>query len=143
LLLSSESGTEFDDITVGVYHPAEKSAKFLELKDNNALAFDSLPLYVEPLTGVHLVQSNAIIRYIARTKGIVINYCTACCKICYNISSNTKFIVAQNSIGILEANSIHLFIKRNNVYFRSLWERCKGSSRDGCSTYTIDTSIPT
>jgi len=68
-LLLVESGTPFEERSVGLYHPTEKTPAFLEVKASGKLAFDSLPLW-EETDGFAVVESDAILRHLARTRGL-------------------------------------------------------------------------
>jgi glutathione S-transferase len=68
-MLLAEAGVEYEEVHVGVYHPTEKTAEFLALKDAGKLAFDQLPLW-EERDGFAVVQSDAIVRHIARTRSL-------------------------------------------------------------------------
>jgi len=68
-LLLCETQTDYEEISVGEYHPTEKSESFKKIKETGLLTFDALPLWIEP-DGFSLVQSNAILRYLARSKGL-------------------------------------------------------------------------
>jgi glutathione S-transferase len=69
-LLLAESGTEYEDIDLGRYdvQAKVKTPPFEELKREGKLAFDKVPLWEEP-DGFRVVQSLAILRHVARTRG--------------------------------------------------------------------------
>lgn len=66
-ILLAEAGEAFEERNVGLYHPTEKTPEFLEVKASGKLAFDALPLWEEP-DGFAVVQSDAIVRHVARTR---------------------------------------------------------------------------
>lgn len=70
-LLLAESGTEYEDIDLGGYdvQAKVKTPPFEELKREGKLAFDKVPLWEEP-DGFRVVQSLAILRHVARTRGL-------------------------------------------------------------------------
>lgn len=70
-LALAESGTEYEDVDLGKYdvQAKEKTPPFEELKRAGKLAFDKVPLWEEP-DGFRVVQSMAILRHVARTRGL-------------------------------------------------------------------------
>ena len=61
-------GVDYEEINVGIWHPTDKSDHFKKLVNEGTLAFDSLPSYQDEQ--ILLVQSNAIVRYIAKKHGL-------------------------------------------------------------------------
>ncbi|NOK00989.1 MULTISPECIES: glutathione S-transferase [Myxococcus] len=70
-LLLAESGTEYEDIDLGTYdvQAKVKTPAFEAIKAAGMLAFDKVPLWEEP-DGFRVVQSLAILRHVARTRGL-------------------------------------------------------------------------
>lgn len=68
-LILAEAGVGYEEVRVGVFHPTEKTPEFLAVKGSGKLAFDALPLW-EEVDGFSLVQSGAIVRHLARTRGL-------------------------------------------------------------------------
>ena len=65
-LVLAEAGVVYQEVSVGPYDPAAQPAAFVELRARGELAYDALPLWEEP-DGFRLVQSDAIVRHLART----------------------------------------------------------------------------
>lgn len=68
-LLLAEAAVDYEEVHVGAYHPTDKTAEFLAVKSAGKLAFDQLPLW-EERDGFTVVQSDAIVRHIARTRSL-------------------------------------------------------------------------
>ncbi|ATB47929.1 glutathione S-transferase family protein [Corallococcus macrosporus] len=70
-LLLAESGTEYEDIDLGTYdvQAKVKTPAFEAIKAAGKLAFDKVPLW-EEADGFCVVQSLAILRHVARTRGL-------------------------------------------------------------------------
>lgn len=68
-LVLAQAGAEYEDESVGPYDVTNKTPEFLALKASGKLPFDALPLWQEP-DGFILAQSDAIVRYVARTHGL-------------------------------------------------------------------------
>jgi glutathione S-transferase len=68
-IVLAETGTTFEEKLVGAYHPTEKTPEFQEVIDSGKLAFAALPLW-EEADGFAVVQSDAILRHLARTRGL-------------------------------------------------------------------------
>jgi glutathione S-transferase len=66
-MVLAEAGIEYDDVHVGPFNPAEQPEAFVALRATNKLPFDTLPLW-EETDGFAVVQSDAIVRHIARTR---------------------------------------------------------------------------
>jgi len=64
-----ESKTDYEEIPHGDGVSGKQPEKFLQLVESGILSFNETPLYQEP-GGINIVQSGAIIRYIARTRGL-------------------------------------------------------------------------
>jgi glutathione S-transferase len=67
-LVLAEAEVEYIELNVGVYDPVTAPAAFAELRATGVLAFDALPLW-EEADGFRLVQSDAIVRHVARSHG--------------------------------------------------------------------------
>ncbi len=65
-LLLADAGVEHDEIAVGSWSPTDLPPAFVALRASGKLAYGALPLWEEP-DGFHLVQSDAILRHLART----------------------------------------------------------------------------
>jgi glutathione S-transferase len=65
-LLLADAGVEHDELAVGAWSPTDLPAAFVALRSSGKLAYGALPLWEEP-DGFHLVQSDAILRHLART----------------------------------------------------------------------------
>jgi len=68
-ILLAVAGVDYEEVRVGGYNPAAQPEAFQALLKSGILPFQQLPLYQEP-GGLLLVQSHAIIRYIAQTRGL-------------------------------------------------------------------------
>ncbi|KAF0974574.1 hypothetical protein FDP41_006606 [Naegleria fowleri] len=67
-LILAEAGVDYEEVNVGVWHPTDKSEQFQQLVQSGTLAFDSLPSYKDDQ--IFLVQSAAIVRYLAKRYGL-------------------------------------------------------------------------
>src|ERR1043166_5291188 len=65
-LVLAETAVVYEEIAVGEYDANALPPAFRALRSEGALAFDALPLW-EEADGFRLVQSDAIVRYVART----------------------------------------------------------------------------
>lgn len=65
-LLLADAGVEHEEIAVGPWSPNNLPTAFVELRATGKLAYGALPLWDEP-DGFQLVQSDAILRHLART----------------------------------------------------------------------------
>lgn len=68
-VLLAEAGVDYEELAVGPFHPRERTPGFLEVLATGKLAYDALPLW-EEADGFVIVQSDAIVRHIARTRGL-------------------------------------------------------------------------
>jgi glutathione S-transferase len=68
-LVCAEAGIAYEEKSLGVYHPVDKTPEFLALKQTGVLPFGAVPLWEEP-GGFRLAQSDAIVRHLARTHGL-------------------------------------------------------------------------
>lgn len=68
-ILLAETATDYDDVGFGSFEPGVVPPLFSQLKADGLLMFDQVPLWEEP-NGLRLVQSAAIVRHLARTKGL-------------------------------------------------------------------------
>jgi glutathione S-transferase len=68
-VILAEAGVDYDDVGFGPSEPGKQPEEFIMLKSEGKLMFDQVPLWEEP-SGLALVQSNAIIRHLARTHGL-------------------------------------------------------------------------
>jgi len=70
-VILAETSTDYEEVNVSSGSDTQPNT-FKELASTGVLAFDQVPLYQEPsISGtVNLVQSSAIIRHLARTKGL-------------------------------------------------------------------------
>jgi glutathione S-transferase len=66
-MLLADTGVEHDEIAVGLWSPTELPSDFVALRSSGKLAYGALPLWEEP-DGFRLVQSDAILRHLARTR---------------------------------------------------------------------------
>ncbi|MEM9490711.1 MAG: glutathione S-transferase family protein [Myxococcota bacterium] len=68
-LALAETATEYEERHVGAFHRTDKPPEFLALRESGVLAFGAVPLWEED--GIApLVQSHAILRHVARTRGL-------------------------------------------------------------------------
>lgn len=65
-VILAEAEVEYQEVNLGTYHPADQPSDFEALKASGKLAFGAVPLWEEP-SGLSLVQSDAIVRHLART----------------------------------------------------------------------------
>jgi len=65
-LLLHDAGIDYEEVGVGTHNPAAQPEGFTSLVTAGKLPFDQLPVWEEP-HGLVLVQSNSILRHIART----------------------------------------------------------------------------
>jgi glutathione S-transferase len=65
-MLLADAGVEHDEIAVGTWSATDQPTDFVALRASGKLAFGALPLWEEP-DGFQLVQSDAILRHLART----------------------------------------------------------------------------
>lgn len=63
------AGISYEERSVGTWDPTNLPDGFLALRREGALAFEQLPMWEEP-GGLRLVQSDAIVRHLARTAGL-------------------------------------------------------------------------
>jgi len=68
-LLCAAGAIEYEEKSLGVYHPARKTPEFLALRATGTLPFAAVPIWEEP-DGLVIAQSDAILRHIARTRGL-------------------------------------------------------------------------
>jgi glutathione S-transferase len=68
-LVCAEAGVPYEERSLGVYHPVDKTPAFEALKATGVLPFGAVPLWEEP-GGLRLAQSDAIVRHLARTHGL-------------------------------------------------------------------------
>lgn len=68
-LVCAEAGVAFEEKSLGVYHPVDKTPAFLELRATGTLPFDAVPIWDEA-GGFRLAQSDAIVRHLAREHGL-------------------------------------------------------------------------
>lgn len=68
-LILAETGTAYEAVNLGVYKPGDQPAAFIALQQSGKLAFGTVPLWEED-DGFALVQSDAIVRHLARTRGL-------------------------------------------------------------------------
>jgi len=68
-LVCAEAGVAYQERSLGVYHPVDKTEAFAALKATNVLPFDMVPLWEEP-GGFRLAESDAIVRHVARPHGL-------------------------------------------------------------------------
>jgi glutathione S-transferase len=68
-LVCADAGIAYEEKSLGVYHPVDKTPDFLALKETGVLPFGAVPLWEEP-DGLRLAQSDAIVRHLARTHGL-------------------------------------------------------------------------
>eukprot|EP01100_Stratorugosa_tubuloviscum_P007062 TRINITY_DN297_c0_g1_i1.p1 TRINITY_DN297_c0_g1~~TRINITY_DN297_c0_g1_i1.p1 ORF type:complete len:221 (-),score=127.54 TRINITY_DN297_c0_g1_i1:167-829(-) len=67
-IIAAEAQIEYEEISVGSWHPTDKSDAFKQFVADGVLAFDALPLWEEG--SLKLVQSAAIVRHLARTRNL-------------------------------------------------------------------------
>jgi glutathione S-transferase len=67
-LVCADAGLKYNERSLGVYHPVDKTPDFHALKATGVLAFGFVPLWEEE--GLRLAQTNAIVRHLARTNGL-------------------------------------------------------------------------
>lgn len=65
-LLLAEAGVEYQEVSLGTFQPAGQPSDFEKLKASGKLPFGAVPLW-EEASGLSLVQSDAIVRHLART----------------------------------------------------------------------------
>lgn len=63
------AGISYEERSVGTWNPANLPDGFLALRREGVLAFEQLPMWEEP-GGLRLVQSDAIVRHLARANGL-------------------------------------------------------------------------
>ncbi|MEO5729800.1 MAG: glutathione S-transferase family protein, partial [Byssovorax sp.] len=68
-LVCAEAGLAYEEKSLGVYHPVDRTPAFNELKATGTLPFDAAPIWDEA-DGFRLAQSDAIVRHIARQHGL-------------------------------------------------------------------------
>jgi glutathione S-transferase len=68
-LVCAEADVAYEERLLGVYDPVRKTPAFDGLKATGKLPFDAVPLWEEP-GGLALAQSDAIVRHLARTRGL-------------------------------------------------------------------------
>jgi glutathione S-transferase len=68
-VLCAYAGIAYEERSLGVYHPVDKTPAFLALRATGVLPFDAVPLWEEP-DGFRLAESTAIVRHLARTRGL-------------------------------------------------------------------------
>ena len=68
-LVCAEAGVAFEEKSLGVFHPVDKTPAFLALRATGTLPFDAVPIWDEA-DGFRLAQSDAIVRHIAREHGL-------------------------------------------------------------------------
>lgn len=68
-LVCAEAGVRYEERSLGVYDAVHKTPAFLELRATGVLPFGAVPLWEEP-GGLTLVQSDAIVRHVARSRGL-------------------------------------------------------------------------
>jgi len=68
-VILAETGTDYDDVGFGNSEGGKEPSMLTQLKSEGKLMFDQVPLWEEP-SGIRLVQSSAIVRHLARTKGL-------------------------------------------------------------------------
>jgi glutathione S-transferase len=68
-LVCAEAGVAFEEKSLGVYHPVDKTPAFLALKATGTLPFAAVPIWDEA-GGFRLAQSDAIVRHVAREHGL-------------------------------------------------------------------------
>jgi glutathione S-transferase len=68
-LVCAEADIPYEERLLGQYDATQKMAAFEALKATGKLPFGAVPLWEEP-SGLVLAQSDAIVRHLARTKGL-------------------------------------------------------------------------
>ena len=66
-LLLSDAGVAWEAVSLGAWNPADQPAAFRALQASGRLPFNAVPLWEED-DGTVVVQSDAIVRHIARTR---------------------------------------------------------------------------
>ncbi|MFT3768821.1 MAG: glutathione S-transferase [Minicystis sp.] len=68
-LVCAAAELAYEERSLGVYHPVDKTPDFEALKATGVLPFGAVPLWEEP-GGLRLAQSDAITRHLARAHGL-------------------------------------------------------------------------
>jgi glutathione S-transferase len=68
-LVCAEADVDYEEQLLGVYDPVKKTPAFDTLTATGKLPFDAVPLWEEP-GGLVLAQSDAIVRHLARARGL-------------------------------------------------------------------------
>ncbi|MEP7122315.1 MAG: glutathione S-transferase family protein [Byssovorax sp.] len=68
-LVCAEAGVAYEEKSLGVYHPVDRTPAFNALKETGTLPFDAVPIWDEA-DGFRLAQSDAIVRHLAREHGL-------------------------------------------------------------------------
>lgn len=68
-LLLAETATAYEAVHLGAFKPGDQPPAFTALQQSGKLAFGMVPLWEED-DGLTLVQSDAIVRHLARTRGL-------------------------------------------------------------------------